>query len=71
MDLVTGGLGFIGNELVSGGVYEWSDKASAEHYFDAAWRQRMQERYGVVPDVQHFALPCLVDNISGQVLIDP
>ena len=59
---------FIGNDEEAGGVYEWEDRASAERFFDADWRTRMEQRYGAVPALRMFELPCLVDNLAGEVL---
>ncbi len=62
---------FIGNAETVGGVYEWDSRQAAEAWFDADWQQRMASTYGQVPRVEHFDAPCLVDNVTGQVLLDP
>lgn len=59
---------FIGNERSAGGVYEWCDREAAIRYFDDEWRTRMAERYGVTPNVELFAAPCVVDNDSNAIV---
>lgn len=46
---------------VGGGVYLWSDKASAEAVYDEAWRARLTERFGAEPLVEYFECPVVVD----------
>ena len=58
---------FIGNEERAGGVYQWASRQQAEHYYDEAWIERMRSTYGVVPKVEFFSAPCLVDNCSGTI----
>ena len=60
---------FIGNEKVAGGVYEWRDRGSAERFFDRAWYQQMTATYGAQPEVEYFDTPCLVDNLSKQIIL--
>ena len=59
---------FIGSDDAAGGVYEWADLESAERYFDGAWEQRMLASYGAAPTVKYFHAPCLVDNVSGEII---
>ena len=59
---------FIGNAEFVGGVYEWDNREAAEAWFDADWRQRMASTYGQIPTVEYFEAPCLVDNVTGEVL---
>ena len=59
---------FIGNERAAGGLYQWRDRESALRYYDDAWRQRMADRYGVAPTVELFRAPCLVDNVTDEIL---
>lgn len=60
---------FIGNAEIAGGVYEWQDRASAEQFFDEAWRTRMLTNYGSIPQVQYFDAPCLVDNVAKEIIL--
>lgn len=61
---------FIGNGETAGGVYEWMDRLSAERWFDTAWRARMRDRYGIDPQVDFYEAPALVDNVTGELLLD-
>jgi hypothetical protein len=61
---------FIGNGETAGGVYEWEDRRSAERWFDEAWRARMRDRYGIDPQVDFYEAPALVDNVTGELLLD-
>lgn len=61
---------FVGNANTVGGIYEWCDRRSAERFYDNEWKQRITERYGVVPEIQIFDAPCLVDNVVGETIFD-
>jgi len=60
---------FLVGDGVAGGVYEWADRALAESFHDAAWRQRMTESYGAPPDVAIFDLPAVADGINHRLEI--
>jgi hypothetical protein len=44
-----------------GGVYLWTDRASAERQFDAAWHKRVQTTYGAPGEVQLFEVVSVLD----------
>ena len=46
---------------VGGGVYLWTDRASAEAVYDDAWRDRLIERFGSSPEVEYFDCPVVVE----------
>lgn len=46
---------------VGGGVYLWESRQDAEAVYDAAWRQRLTERFGSAPVVEFFESPVSVD----------
>jgi hypothetical protein len=50
-----------------GGIYEWSSRAAAEAWFDAAWRERMRAAYGAEPSIDWFESHALVDNVAGRI----
>lgn len=52
----------------AGAFYLWRRRADAERAHDAAWRERIRERYGSEPVVQYFETPLVVDNVLGQTL---
>ncbi|MEM9301516.1 MAG: monooxygenase [Pseudomonadota bacterium] len=56
---------FLAGEAHAGGYYEWNSRASAEAFFDDAWAERMEERYGAVPTVTWFDLAAIVAPATG------
>ncbi|MEB2283108.1 MAG: hypothetical protein B6D46_03305 [Polyangiaceae bacterium UTPRO1] len=61
---------FVGNDAFSSGVYEWESRATAEAFYDDAWRQRLSAIYGAVPQVEFFDLHAVVDNDAHTLRID-
>jgi Putative mono-oxygenase ydhR len=51
----------------AGGVYLWDTREQAEATYDAAWRERLTERYGAAPTVEWFTSPVTVDPTSIMV----
>jgi len=56
---------------MTGGVYWWADRASAEAKFNDGWRQGLTEKYGRAPIVEWFDAPVVVDPRSGEVITEP
>lgn len=54
-----------GEDSTGGGVYLWTDRATAERFYSEAWRNSIKQRFGNAPDIQFFDSPVIVDN-SGQ-----
>lgn len=54
----------------AGGAYLWESRAAAEAVYDDAWRRTVTERYGAEPSVAYFESPVVVDNKTGEILID-
>lgn len=52
----------------TGALYLWKHRAAAEAAHDAAWRQRVCDRYGSVPTLQYFETPLVVDNALGETI---
>jgi hypothetical protein len=52
----------------TGALYLWKNRAAAEAAHDAAWRQRVMDRYGSVPTLQYFETPLVVDNALGETI---
>ncbi len=44
-----------------GGAYLWTDRASAERQFDAAWHARVQARYGAPGEVRMYTVLSVLD----------
>lgn len=45
-----------------GGLYLFRDRASAQAWFNDAWRARVVATYGAQPTVTYFDVPLVVDN---------
>jgi Putative mono-oxygenase ydhR len=45
-----------------GGLYLFRDRASAQTWFNDAWRARVVATYGAQPTVTYFDVPLVVDN---------
>lgn len=45
----------------------WENREAAEQSFDAEWRRRFGQRYGMEPTVTYFATPVVVDNALGVI----
>lgn len=53
-----------------GGVYWWSDRASAEAKYNEGWRAGVAAKYGAVPDIEWFDAPVVVDAQSQAILVE-
>jgi hypothetical protein len=49
----------ISDDREFGGIYLWRTRASADSYYDEAWRRGVRERRGVEPDLLVFDAPLL------------
>lgn len=47
---------------VGGGVYLWTDRASADALYEGGWRETIKERFGSEPRISWFETPVIVDN---------
>lgn len=47
---------------LGGGVYLWTDKASAEACYSDAFKASIAERFGAAPTIRFFETPVIVDN---------
>ncbi len=45
-----------------GGVYQWSSRQAAEHFYDEAWRARVTQRFGAPPEIEYVEALLVVDN---------
>lgn len=55
---------FIADADQFGGMYLWIDRASAEAWYNSAWRAKAKSLYGSEPDVRWFDVPVQIDNSS-------
>ena len=51
-----------GDNLTGGGVYLWTDRATAERFYSEAWRNSVKERFGAPPTIEYFDSSVIVDN---------
>lgn len=54
-----------------GGVYWWSDRASAEAKYNKDWQAGMLAKYGSLPDIEYLDAPVVVDPRAGAVFTEP
>ncbi|MEM8983024.1 MAG: hypothetical protein AAGC71_08365 [Pseudomonadota bacterium] len=54
----------IASERKIGGIYLWESDDAAKEFFNEAWHQRIQDRYGEAADLQFFYAPVTV--LNGQ-----
>lgn len=45
----------------------WENREAAEQSFNAEWRRRFGQRYGMEPTITYFATPVVVDNALGVI----
>ena len=53
-----------------GGIYLWTDRASADAWFDAAWHARVERERGAKGEVRIFDAPVVLDNTAGVAVAD-
>lgn len=56
---------------IAGGVYWWTDRASAAAKFNDGWRAGMQAKYGADPSIEYFDAPVVVDAVDGMIRVEP
>jgi hypothetical protein len=54
----------------AGGIYVWESKPTAEHFYSQEWREFVAGKYGVPPEIQYVDAPVMVDNGSGEIIVD-
>lgn len=52
---------------IVGGVYLWKDRAQAEKWHGAEFREQAKQLYGAEPDIRFFETPIVVDNVTGNI----
>jgi hypothetical protein len=53
-----------------GGAYLWEDRAQAEAFYNAEWRDRLAAKYGVPPKITFFESPVIIDNDLNKVTVE-
>lgn len=55
-----------GEGSAAGGAYLWESREAADKVYTDEWKAMMKERYGMVPTVEYFDSPVIVDNTGGE-----
>ena len=58
-----------GEGATAGGAYLWESREAAERVYSDDWKAMMKERYGMVPTIEFFESPVIVDNAADQVTV--
>ena len=56
-----------GEGATAGGAYLWESREAAERVYSDDWKAMMKERYGMVPAIEFFDSPVIVDNAADPV----
>lgn len=56
--------------LTAGGVYLWRNRQDAEALYTDAWRAFVTEKYGAAPQLTYMDSPVVVDNTTGQIIVE-
>ena len=51
-----------GDDQTAGGVYLWTDRATAERFYSEAWRASIVQRFGAAPEIAFYETPVIVEN---------
>lgn len=51
----------------AGGVYLWTDIASAKAFYSGPWLDGILERYGAYPEIRYFQTTAITDNKAGTI----
>lgn len=54
----------------AGGVYLWHARKDAEKLYDNEWKKFIFDKYGSQPRITYFESPVIVDNLSGEIVMD-
>lgn len=58
------------NGETAGGVYLWHSREDADRFYTDEWKEDIRKKYGARPSVTHFESPVVVDNVTGEIVID-
>ncbi len=56
------------NGALIGGVYLWQDMESARNFNENILMGMVKQKYGVLPEVDYFETPVIVDNSTGEII---
>jgi hypothetical protein len=51
-------------------VYLWQTRKDAEKLYDNEWKKFIFDKYGSEPRITYFESPVIVDNLTGQIVMD-
>jgi len=54
----------------AGGIYLWKSRADAEAMYTDEWRSFVRGKYGTDPSVTYFESPVVVDNVTGEIVVE-
>ena len=54
----------------AGGVYLWQSRKDAEKLYDNEWQKFIFDKYGSEPRITYFESPVVVDNLTGEIVMD-
>ncbi len=54
----------------AGGVYLWQTQEDADRLYTDEWKKFIFDKYGALPSVIYFKSPVVVDNATGEIVID-
>ena len=60
----------LGDDGYAGGIYTWTDRATAEAFYAGAWRDGIIEMFAAPPEFTWFESPVIVDNVRGEIEIE-
>lgn len=60
---------YLNGEAGGGGVYLWRSQAEAEAWYTDEWYERMQQSFGVKPQVTYYESLVQVDNVSDEICV--
>ena len=49
------------------GIYLWESREAAEKIYAGVWRERIQQLYGIEPEIQYYEPLLVVDNAAGEI----
>jgi hypothetical protein len=53
----------------AGGIYVWETRADADRMYTADWKQFVESKYGVPPQIEYLHSPVMVDNRDGSISV--
>ena len=58
---------FLAGDGVGGGVYEWESRQHAEAFYNEAWHEELQKRFGATPQIAIYDAAGIADGVGHQL----